>query len=273
MTFRRRIAFVVSIVVYLVSAHLLLAQTPKDQAWQILQTATKDENVRLRMLSIRALGLIRENKDAEALATQAISDPNVDVRIAAATVLGQMNAKSSIPILKDALKDKEVGVILAAASSLLKFHDPSAYLVYYAVLTGERKSGQGLVAEQKKMLNDPKKMAQFGFEQGIGFVPFAGLGYGALKAFTKDDSSPVRAAAATALALDPDEKSRSALVTATTDKSWIVRAAALDALARRGNPAAVPEIVKLLQDEKLEVRYTAAAAIYYLSTSATAKAK
>ena len=80
-------------------------------------------------------------------------------------------------------------------------------LVYYAVLTGETKTGKELMTEQKKMLNDPKKMAQFGFEQGIGFIPFAGLGYGAIKTFTKDDKSPVRAAAAIALASDPDPKS------------------------------------------------------------------
>ena len=50
------------------------------------------------------------------------------------------------------------------------------------------------MADQKKMLSDPKKMAQFGFEEGIGFIPFAGVGLGAVKAFTKDDVSPVRAA-------------------------------------------------------------------------------
>ena len=58
--------------------------------------------------------------------------------IAAAASLGKMNARDSIPSLKHALKDKNVGVILAAASSLRVLGDPSAYLVYYAVLTGER---------------------------------------------------------------------------------------------------------------------------------------
>jgi hypothetical protein len=33
-----------------------------------------------------------------------------------------------------------------------------------------------------KMLKDPKAMAQMGFEVGIGFVPFAGAGYGVFKA-------------------------------------------------------------------------------------------
>jgi len=69
------------------------------------------------------------------------------------------------------------------------------------------------------MLSDPRKMAQFGFEQGIGFVPFAGLGYGIFKKLTKDDSSPVRAAAAITLAKDPDPKSGDALVVAVPDRA------------------------------------------------------
>src|SRR5437667_8175066 len=53
-------------------------------------------------------------------------------------------------------------------------------------------------------LGDPKKMAQLGFEEGIGFIPFAGMGWKAIKEVRKDDSSPVRAASARVLAEDPD---------------------------------------------------------------------
>lgn len=189
-----------------------------------------------------------------------------EVRISAATSLGKMNARDSIPSLIEALKDERVGVILAAASALRSLGDPSAYLVYYAVLTGERKSGEGLLAEQKKALSDPKKIAQLGFEQGIGFIPFAGLGLGAVKALTPDDDSPVRAATAVALATDPDPKSGEALVRAAQDKSWIVRAAALDAIARRNDSTLIPEIISALNDGRLEVKYTAAAAVYHLAT-------
>jgi len=115
------------------------------------------------------------------------------------------------------------------------------------------------------MLSDPRKMAQFGFEQGIGFVPFAGLGYGIFKKLTKDDSSPVRAAAAITLAKDPDPKSGDALVVAVPDKSSIVRAAALDAIAQRNDPQLIVRIMRALNDDKPEAQYTAAATIYRLS--------
>jgi HEAT repeat protein len=241
------------------------AQVPKELAWQTLSSGVQNKDARSRAITFRSLGLVPDDDGAEKLAENGLKDAAPEVRMAAATSLGKMNASKSIPALKEALKDPDLGVILAAASSLRVMGDPSAYLVYYAVLTGERKSGEGLVESQKKTLSDPKKMAQLGFEQGIGFIPFAGIGYGALKALTKDDESPVRAAAAVALSADPDPKSGQALAEATGDKSWIVRAAALDAIARRNDPKLIPDIVRALNDAQPEVKYTAAAAVYHLS--------
>jgi len=248
-----------------------LAQVPKDLAWQTLSDGVRDKDARTRAIAVRSLGLVPRDKAAEKWVLESLKDGTDEVRVSAATALGEMNAKDSIPALKEALKDKNVRVILAAANSLRSLNDPSAYLVYYAVLTGERKSGEGLVAEQKKALSDPKKMAQLGFEQGIGFIPFATLGLGAFKALTPGDDSPVRAAAAVALATDPDPKSGEALARAVQDKSWIVRAAALDAIAKRNDPALIPEIVDALNDARPEVKYTAASAIYHLSTFVPAK--
>jgi HEAT repeat protein len=245
------------------------AQVPREHAWQILESGSKEKDTRTRAIAIRSLGLAIRDNDAEKLALTALHDPAAEVRMSAATALGKMGAKNSIPALKEAIQDKDVGVILAATSSLRALGDPSCYLVYYAVLTGERKSGEGLVESQKKMLSDPKKLAQLGFEQGIGFVPFASIGYTAFKTLTKDDESPVRAAAAVALATDPDPKSGKALVDATQDKSWIVRAAALDAIAHRNDPSLVPDIMNSLNDDKPEVKYTAAAAVYHLSGKPT----
>jgi HEAT repeat protein len=122
-----------------------------------------------------------------------------------------------------------------------------------------------LVAGELDTLRDPKKMALLGFQEGIGFVPFAGIGYGAIKTLVKDDTSPVRAAAARVLADDPDPDSEQALIDAASDKHSVVRTAALDALARRGNPAVIDRIAPALSDETDDVKYTAAAAIVHLN--------
>jgi HEAT repeat protein len=120
--------------------------------------------------------------------------------------------------------------------------------------------------QQKKMLNDPKKLAGMGFQAGLGFVPFGGLGYSAFKMFTKDDTSPVLAAAALTLAKDPDPKSGEALSNAALQqKKWLVRAAAYDAIAKRGDPSLKGTAMSGLQDEQDEVQYSAAAAVIRLS--------
>ena len=242
----------------------VLAQTSGDKPWTTLQAglAEKGDN---HVIAVRVLGLLDNNAKAVEIATTALGDDKSEVRAAAAAALGQMQATSAVPKLVESVKaEKDAGVVIAEARALTALGDPLGYAVYYAVLTGERKSGGGLLDEQKKMLHDPKKMAQFGFEQGIGYIPFASIGVGAIKALTKDDSSPVRAAAARILADDPDPKSREALIDASSDKNELVRAAALDALSHRGDPSVIPAIESKLDDDKATVRLTAAAAIIHL---------
>lgn len=164
------------------------------------------------------------------------------------------------------IDDPDVTVILSAAHSLVLLGDEKGYNVFYAVLTGERKSGESLMEQQKKMLNDPKKLAGLGFQAGLGFVPFGGMGLSAYKVFTKDDVSPVLAAAALTLAKDPDPKSGEALANAALlQKKWLVRAAAYEAIAKRGDPSLKGTCVSGLQDEQDEVQYAAAAALIRLS--------
>jgi HEAT repeat protein len=243
-----------------------LAQSGSDRAWSTLQAGIAEKDVTRRAGAIRVLGLLEGNPKAAELALNALKDEAPEVRASAIEALADMKAKSAVPRIQEVTKtDEEVSVVMAGGRSLIALGDPMGYGVYYAILTGERKSGGALLDDQKKMLKDPKKMAQFGFEQGIGFIPFAGVGLGAVKALTKDDTSPVMAAAARILAKDPDPKSGQALVEASQDSHWLIRVAAVDSLARRGDPGALGAIDPSLDDEKDIVRYTAAAAIIHLN--------
>jgi HEAT repeat protein len=244
---------------------LVQAQAPTDQAWDILKRGAADESFEVRVKTFRALALLTGNQTAQNMAESALGDERPEVRSAAASALGQMGAKSSIPKLQQAVKDADVGVVFTATDALFRLGDPTAFQVYYAVLVGEKKSGEGLVESQMKMLKDPKAMAQMGFTVGMGFIPFAGAGYGVFKAVRKDDSSPVRAAAATKLAGDPDPKSGEALAKTASDPKWIVRAAVIDAIARRGDPSLLNAVIPLLDDENDTVKFSAAAVIVRLS--------
>jgi len=241
-------------------------QSPKEQAWAVLNTGLTNSNMDKRKKAVAELGELTGDSQAEDAALTALKDDKPDVRAAAAQALGDMSAKRATPQLVAALQDTDVAVILTAAHALVTFGNEKGYNVFYAVLTGQQKSGQSLMEQQKKMLNDPKKLAGLGFQTGLGFVPFGSMGYSAFKLFTKDDTSPVLAAAALTLAKDPDPKSGQALVNAAQEqKKWLVRAAAYDAIAKRGDPSLKNAAVLGLQDSQDEVQYAAAAAVIRLS--------
>jgi HEAT repeat protein len=240
-------------------------QDPGEKAWGILREGLKDNSADKRAKCVRALGLLPGNVEAERAALKALKDDKANVRLAAAMALGSMNAAQATVALKEALEDSEPAVVLAAANSLLLLHDDVGYDIYYDVLTGERRASKGLIKEQLSTFKDKKKVAELGFEQGIGFIPFAGMGYEAFKTVKKNDSSPVRAAAAKQLAHDPNPGTGRALVKVTTDKNWQVRAAALEAIAQRVDSSVVSQIAAALDDAKDVVRFTAAACVAHLS--------
>src|SRR5713226_6361730 len=175
-------------------------QAAGEKAWGILREGMKDGSAERRAKAVRALGLLPGNAEAENAAINALHDKKPNVRVAAAAALGSMQAQHAKLELEGALLDSEQTVALGAGHSLLPLHD----YVDYDILTGERRANKGLIKEQLEMLKDKKKLAKLGFEEGIGFIPFAGMGYEAFKTVAKNDFSRVRAAAAKQLAHDPD---------------------------------------------------------------------
>jgi hypothetical protein len=241
------------------------AEPITERAWRILREGLKDANADKRADAVRALGLLNGNAEAEKAAVLALKDEKPNVRLAAAKALGSMGAGQAAGNLEEALGDSEPNVVLAAANSLLLLHDDVGYDTYYEVLTGEKRASKGLIREQLDTLKDKKKMAQMGFEEGIGFIPFGGVGYEIFKTVTKNDSSPIRAAAAKKLAHDPEPDAGEALARAAADKDWRVRAAALDAIALREDAFLISKIVPAMDDKNNIVRFTAAACVAHLS--------
>ena len=236
-----------------------MPQAPEAKAWSVLVEGLEDKNQGKRAAAVHALGLMPNDIRARRAAEQALLDQSKEVRAAGAEALGFMEARESIPQLKEAINDKESVVVFAATAALFTLGDPAAYEVYYAVLLGEKKSGESLLDSQLKMLKDPKALTQLGVEQGLGFIPFGGISYGLFKSLRKDNVSPLRAAAAVKLATDPDPKSADALRKTTMDKNWMVRSAVVTAIARRGDPDLLDAVLPLLDDENDVVRFTAAA--------------
>lgn len=238
----------------------------RQRAWKILHEGLAESSGDKRAKAVNSLGLLTHNAEAEKAAVLALKDDKSNVRVAAASALGSMGAVHATAELESALDDSEPAVVLAAANALLQLKDlDSAYEIYYGVLTGTTRTNKGLIKEQLKILKDKKKLAEIGIEQGIGFIPYAGFGYDAFKTITKSDTSSVRAEAAKKLAHDPSPASAEALLVATHDKNWLVRAAALEAISHRGDRTLLSRINLSLDDEKDDVRFTAAACVAHLS--------
>jgi hypothetical protein len=110
--------------------------------------------------------------------------------------------------------------------------------VVHFVESDERKKGQNPKNQEMDVLKNPKKVAEFCLEKGIGFIPYGGYGISAVELIRKEeqDESSAKAVAAKVLANGPDPQSREALVRAVSNKSWVAREAALEAIAKRADP-------------------------------------
>lgn len=245
-------------VVSLTSTYSLRAQG-KELAWNVLEKEHKSHNTNERINAVRALGQLHDDPRALELAEESIKDKKPDVRAAAAMTLGQLNSVRSIPLLKDALKDKSVQVDFAVSNALLSLGDPSGYTIYYQVLIGRHKTGEGPLEEQKRLVKDPKAMTLMMLGVAAGFAPYAGYGWATFQVMSKDYAGPVRVEAAHKLEKDPNAQTEAALIQAASDRSWKVRMAALEVLAQREDPRLADVLASHFSDKNQAVRCAAAA--------------
>ncbi len=242
------------------------AQTSANQGWAVLETGLGQKNAGQRLGAVRVLGMIPADPHAADLAEKALKDKSSVVRAAAATSLGKMHATAAAASLKAALDDKNVSVVMAAAHALRLLNDPTCYDVYYEVFTGERKNNTGMIAQEMQVLHDPKQLVQMGFSEGIGYIPFAGIGWQAFHTIMQDKKSGAAAKAAliSALAMDPEGRTGKLLLKVSKNPNWVLRVAALEAIDKRGDPKLIEGIEPRLSDSKREVRFAAAATVVHL---------
>src|SRR5579864_934324 len=170
-----QLRFVAGFSLFCTLAMTCMALDARQQAWTVLKQGLTNSNPEKRAKAVAELGSLPGDPQALDACLPALKDPKPEVRAAAAQALGEMPAKSAKPQLKAALDDSDPAVILAAARALLLLGDNRGYDVFYAVLTGQQKTGESLAAQQKKILSDPRKLAGLGFQTGLGFVPFGSM--------------------------------------------------------------------------------------------------
>lgn len=243
------------------------SQSLERTAWKVLKQGMAEEKSSDKIAVITALGSIGPQREAVRLTERGLSDSDPDVRLAAASALGQMKARSAIPKLRRLLRDPKPEVSFAAAKALWIMGDRSGRDVFVEVLAGERSASPGMLDAAKKHYLNPRTLALTGVQEGAGAL-FGPLGFGvsALRELAKDKGAPARALSAEMLSLDHSRRALAALQDAAADKNWVVRAAAAEALGNSGQRGALPTLRLLLNDDKAAVRSMAAASIIRLHT-------
>ena len=248
---------------------VLLAADPESAAWDLLNHGLSDGGTARRIQAVTALGSIGTNSHVINLLEVGLADKEVTVRMTAAAALGEMQARSAMPRLRQALDDISAEVDFAAAQALWKMGDQSGREILWGVLAGERKAGPGLIQGEvrsaKNKLHDPAAMARIGIGEAAGLLgPFSiGVWFG--EELMKDKGAAARTLSARLLAADADPRSVQELENNLDDKSAAVRAAVARAIGQRGGPTDIPKLEAILNDNNDGVRLMAAAAIVRLS--------
>jgi len=245
-----------------------------DQAWKILTDAAGDMKrmqTQTRIQALAALSLLRCPRSARMI-VDVMTDPDVDIRTAAALAAGQTGDPNLTTNLRNLLDDKEPQVAFTAAMTLWKMNDKSGEDILMAVVDGERSTGPTTVhgTEHKidKDLHDPKMLAKLGVMQGASMFlgPF-GYGITAFEFIHQSGGDLTRVTAIEQISQEKTAPIHKELLAALADKDPAVRAAAAKALADYHDKATSMAIYPLFADKKYPVRLTAAAA--YLRTTGT----
>ncbi len=243
-----------------------------EQAWKILTDAAGDaKHTQTRIQSLAALSLLRCPRSAKMIAN-AMLEPDLDIRTAAALAAGQTGDRNLEANLRNLLDDKEPEVAFAAAMTLWKMNDKSGEDVLMAVVDAERSAGPTMMhgTEHKidKDLHNPAMLARLGVMQGASMFlgPF-GYGITAFEFIHQSGGDLTRVAAMEQISQEKTDPIHKELLAALTDKDPALRAAAAKALADYHDQATSMAIYALFADSKYPVRLTAAAA--YLRTTGT----
>lgn len=238
-----------------------------DYAWSMLSDGVTDSKPEVRISALSALGTMGGYPKAYQMVIKASSDPDHNVRVAAVAALGTIKDRNSIPQLRQLLDDPEPDVAFSAAVALWKMDDYTGENLLYEVLTGQRRSAQGAIAQGKETahrdLHSPATLARIGATQGAFALlgPF-GIGLSAARMVAKgDNGQSARVLCANLLAEDHSEITREQFLVAITDKDYLVRGASARALGAYRGQDVNTALIKVLDDSKPTVRYMAAASL------------
>ena len=253
-------------------AQPLVSPDVRKTAWEVLATAATDNKVSRRQNAILATATIGTWSKAVSLIESLLRDKDSDVRALAAAGLAEMNSRPSIPALRRVLEDDSPVVRFAAAKSLWQLGDHSGREILTDILQGDSSPSDGVIKsnlkDANKKLHSPKELAFAGLNAASGLLGPFSYGITIAEQLATDKSASARALSASLLASDRNPASLRELRDALQDKNAAVRAAAAKALGQHPCRSVVEDLHSLLEKDKDEVKYMAAASLLRISTNA-----
>jgi HEAT repeat protein len=246
-----------------------------EASWSRLTNAlTGTKNTDTRIAAITGLSLLGGNARAEKLIRDAMSDPDVDVRLAAIVAAGEMAKNGSRNLttdLRNQLNSDDPKVAFTSASTLWKADDPSGEDILMAVAQGERSGDysfwKGSEHNANRTLHSPSALAKIAAQQSmVILVPPIGMGMGAYGYLKGAGGPSPQVTSITQIAKEHIDPVKHALVEATKTKDQGARLAAAEALAKFRGDDVREALRNLFTDSKENVRLTASAAYIRVST-------
>lgn len=285
MNARFRLASRISLAALLVVA-AVHAQTPApplapappidtaSRAWTLLaNNVAEDKHIEDRVLAFAALGIIGNEDRAARLIDQAFTDKSLDIRTAAILAAGESNSQRYQQRLRNALDDAEPQVAYTAAVTLWKMHDRSGEELLTAIVEGDRRANAPLMKGARHTayltMHNPGALAKLGATEGASMLlgPF-GFGLTAVEYARKNGGNSARVTSIDLLSTEHTEAVHQTLIEALDDKDTAVRVAAAKALCLWPGATTAKALSPWIDDPKLPVRLTSAAA--YLRVTGTA---
>lgn len=196
------------------------------------------------------LGILRVPA-AIPLLIQALDDAMLDVRLAAAHALAQLQATDAVePILRSLALP--MSWPLQRCAEILHEMGPGAIAPLLAAQKGGRLPAAGTTVVVKVL----------GMLRAMPAVP-------TITACLQHPDDEIRVASAKALGEIGDARATGPLRAALKDKAWPVRSAAAKSLGHLSRREAIPELAEVLADSAWWVRFNAAEALYRLGATST----
>jgi HEAT repeat protein len=224
-----------------------IAELPRGPGRRLLDLALSDPNADVRLAAAEVAGRIQADRLGARLSAW-LSDPDSRIRLAAAETLAVRPDQNALGALSRASSDADQGVRAAVARALGASGSADAVVPLLGRLDDPVPEVRRHVVLSLGRLRDPRAV-----------IP--------LLAKVEDSSGVVRRAVARSLGALGDARAVGALVLVLRDSDESVRVAALDAVGRLGDPSAVSSVIAVLSDAKQEVRAAAVRALGRLGTT------